>query len=1142
MAIYNEELKFESGKLNVNLLGNAKPATDPQLSTTFNLSSPGKTFGDKGLASFLTGKIGYDIDVSPFLKMTAPDLGEVEVSYPVAATFFAPGEVSAGQAISFGTGTGFSNLQASLEGRGMSFGKVTAGVEFDVKSFSITEFGALKTALSKKPLVEVGTIVDVKDKKTTTTIAEIGIDAGANLKAKLFGAEFTLGFNLKSDLPKPYGDFVSIEAKSPGDAVVLGTSKGKGVPGVLLPLEGAGISEILKLGFDPIGLAAKIPQLKALDLLKVEKKGEIGKYAWEIKAAILDIEIGIGIGLERVISFAPADVTVKGSIGNSSFSGTLGESFGWTAPDDLGQDVVLNVDYALSGTMDLAYNITPFWSYSVAVLTAAFELRNTKAKSVLFSGEFDPLGTLGIGKSDIKPFGGPLLELFKVQNIKLDSFDTISKTYTIAAVDEAEPEDITDPDDLDNDETAPDTTVEGPSQFAYQSFAGMVGAGEVASGDAAAEQVLKSYLGDAVGNVRYTGSLEAGFRVSEFKIGSTSGGTGAINQTGGLLLSTGDFPASTNTTASSSRVFNTPGDDDLTATAKSAFTGAGDTRDAAVIEFEVTVTDEATDGIRFSLVFGSDEFPEYSSTSYVDVAAVYVNGVNVALFNDNPATPLSVTQANVTAGNFVSNTGGQYGTEWDGFSRMLAVRAPLQLGVNTIKIGIADTGDASYDSGLYVQSLELLTKGGTGGGVLNVIKAPETGGKVKVSSLAEEVQLTTAPAVIIGTPGQLNGDVITNFGSQHGILLNGATFGKDSVTLKKGSAIFEIDTDGSGEADTTFVLEGDFDLEKFQFVQGAAGTVIVLAAEDEPEPEEPPPPAFTTVTGTDQDDTFLLGTGGDDRMFGLDGNDGMFGGLGNDTMRGGKGDDRMRGGAGNDRLSGDAGNDTLLGEAGDDILLGGGGNDLLSGGGGNDALRGGGGRDTLEGGGGNDILLAGNGDDLLIGGNGRDLLSGGSGNDALRAGSGADTLRGDGGDDTLDGGGGSDFVEGGAGQDLILGGTGDDLLFGGAGADTLRGGAGADTLDGGKGNDALYGGAGADTFLFAKGHGRSMVGDFDLTDQDRLLLVKDLWTGKMTRKMVIDDFATVTDAGVLIRFSAKDQLLLSGLETVDGLSAQIDFL
>ncbi|KTE38204.1 MULTISPECIES: calcium-binding protein [unclassified Sphingopyxis] len=220
----------------------------------------------------------------------------------------------------------------------------------------------------------------------------------------------------------------------------------------------------------------------------------------------------------------------------------------------------------------------------------------------------------------------------------------------------------------------------------------------------------------------------------------------------------------------------------------------------------------------------------------------------------------------------------------------------------------------------------------------------------------------------------------------------------------------------------------------------------------------------------------------------------IIGNAGSNLLLGGGGDDVIRGGGGVDSLFGESGADQLFGEAGVDYLVGGIGNDILDGGADADALYGEDGDDTLIGGTGffTDILVGGIGNDILRGNSGLgdyDLMDGGAGNDTYYV-------------DTPDdltfeaAGGGTDTVYAninGAGyylyanvENLILEGNtpfgvGNELanrLTGNAIGNYLLGGAGNDTLNGKAGNDVLFGEGGADTFVFERGTGGDVIGDF----------------------------------------------------------------
>jgi Ca2+-binding RTX toxin-like protein len=227
----------------------------------------------------------------------------------------------------------------------------------------------------------------------------------------------------------------------------------------------------------------------------------------------------------------------------------------------------------------------------------------------------------------------------------------------------------------------------------------------------------------------------------------------------------------------------------------------------------------------------------------------------------------------------------------------------------------------------------------------------------------------------------------------------------------------------------------------------------------------------------------------------------VLGNSGSNLLIAGAGDDTVRGGAGVDSLFGESGNDQLFGDAGIDYLVGGIGND------------------TLDGGTEADALYGEDGDDILIGGSGfhTDILVGGAGNDILRGDSGLgdyDRMDGGAGDDSYyvdtpddltfeAANGGTDTVYAtinGAGyylyanvENLVLGGNtpfgvGNELnnrITGSAASNWLLGGAGDDILNGGAGNDVLFGEAGADTFVFARGTGGDVIGDFT-TGTDRI--------------------------------------------------------
>ena len=139
-----------------------------------------------------------------------------------------------------------------------------------------------------------------------------------------------------------------------------------------------------------------------------------------------------------------------------------------------------------------------------------------------------------------------------------------------------------------------------------------------------------------------------------------------------------------------------PGDADL-----DALVAPLTTNDATVLSFDF-VPDAET--ITFTYVFGSDEYLEFVDSSYNDVFAFFVNGVNYATIDTATGKlPVAINNINHLRNTqyFVDNsaTPSPYDTQLDGFTVPLTFEAPVKAGqTNTIKLAIADTSDSSLDS------------------------------------------------------------------------------------------------------------------------------------------------------------------------------------------------------------------------------------------------------------------------------------------------------------------------------------------------------------------------------------------------------------------------------------------------------------
>ena len=621
--------------------------------------------------------------------------------------------------------------------------------------------------------------------------------------------------------------------------------------------------------------------------------------------------------------------------------------------------------------------------------------------------------------------------------------------------------------------------------------------------------------GITVTGATYTGSTVS----SGIYSGATATMPGISPSDTGVILSTGnvtDFTNSsgtTNTNTVANRSTNTTGsvdgDAQLNAVAGMA------TFDGAILQASF-IPDG--DYLTMQFVFSSEEYPEYVNGNVNDSFGVWVNGTFVPV-SITIAGNVAIDEINAVKNkNFYhDNTGDQFNTEMDGFTYTLSLKAPVNIGqVNTIKIGIADGGDAIYDSNLLIMgdSIQTVTLAfdddanvvANGSRTFDILANDSNANGTLIITQIQGVNVVAGQTVTLASGQQvrLNADgTITVFATStlgtenfsYTVSDNGVTdVGYVSINTAAGAVLDGIvsGTTGDDFIDAFFTVDVDGDRVDNNDATGVQGT-------------------------TGNSDVIQAGAGNDYVLAGA-GNDIVEAGTGNDTVDGGAGNDRTELGAGNDTyLTSDpliAGNDTVLGEAGNDAVLTGGGNDLIYGGTGNDTVQGGLGNDTLYGGDDADRLVADAGDIVVGGEGGNDndtlaasgvvsLIYGGGNNEAgtltfadgrtltfsqieklqLNGGNPEGLIYGTAGNDLIGAGyvdangdvidnndsiltnpqgTNGDEVYAGDGDDTVLGLLGDDFIYGGAGNDSLDGGVGNDYMQGDAGNDILTGGDGND--------------------------------------------------------------------------------
>ncbi len=210
--------------------------------------------------------------------------------------------------------------------------------------------------------------------------------------------------------------------------------------------------------------------------------------------------------------------------------------------------------------------------------------------------------------------------------------------------------------------------------------------------------------GVTVSNITYTGANIAA--------GSFSDDSGIIGITGGIIMSSGNISHANGPNDIDNKSANNsqPGDVDL----NSLITGVN-TFDAAVLEFDFI---PANDEISLRYVFASEEYNEYVNKGWNDVFGFFVNGINYAVLPDD-ITPVSINSVN--GGNPIGTnaTNPEYyrnndpdttlfysnDTQADGLTVVLTLNAPVNKSkLNHIKLAIADGGDHTYDSWIFIES------------------------------------------------------------------------------------------------------------------------------------------------------------------------------------------------------------------------------------------------------------------------------------------------------------------------------------------------------------------------------------------------------------------------------------------------------
>lgn len=179
-----------------------------------------------------------------------------------------------------------------------------------------------------------------------------------------------------------------------------------------------------------------------------------------------------------------------------------------------------------------------------------------------------------------------------------------------------------------------------------------------------------------------------------FNLAPSSGTSPTLSIANGVVLSSGRANVGASNSSNNTSVDTGNG-------AYAALTNLAETvtNNANVLEYTFSLS-AGLNAISLDFLFGSEEFPTQSVT---DIFGVFVDGVNYARFQNGKLI------GNNDSSNFISNPvgGGLYASEYNGLTQKLSLTGLTNSGLSThtLTIGIADTTDTIFDSGVYVANL-----------------------------------------------------------------------------------------------------------------------------------------------------------------------------------------------------------------------------------------------------------------------------------------------------------------------------------------------------------------------------------------------------------------------------------------------------
>ena len=266
----------------------------------------------------------------------------------------------------------------------------------------------------------------------------------------------------------------------------------------------------------------------------------------------------------------------------------------------------------------------------------------------------------------------------------------------------------------------------------------------------------------------------------------------------GLLLTTGNGSAAQGPNNSTMFSDNLPATPDVSTDPHLNAIANGTVENGAVLEFDFV---PSGDTMSFRYIFGSEEYPEWSPSSFNDAFGLFLwgpgisgpytlagypaGGANIAVIPGGiPVTINNVGDENNTNYYVSNDNGSTYGPaiQYDGTTVVLTAAASVQCNQTYhIKLAISNVGDQGYDSGVFLEAGSFVSD------AVAVTVATVSGDTTIVEGCTDANFIFTRPET------QLDDTLIINYtisgdaieGVDYNDLINPITFlpGEDSVVL-----------------------------------------------------------------------------------------------------------------------------------------------------------------------------------------------------------------------------------------------------------------------------------------------------------------------------------------------------------------------